>query len=262
MNSICISITALSSVLLFHTKYFINQSIDPSSLRAKHQQRRKSELKADMFKHWNCKSLQTSSYQDHHFAVLSFLLIYLLQHFLHPRHWTVSQRPHPIQWLSQNPMKPFPNDIQSSSTPSSSENFTWIPFLWNSNPPSFPLKIPQYLPQNTQGLHHCRPREQVWLSVFPFSAAMTSVQVSRRCITWHRMPPPNSNTPIHSYDFWLLLAVYFYTAAWCWSECSLWCSHESWWGITTIVLHLHIHTSDAVRETASLKIAISLTQVF
>lgn len=50
-------------------------------------------------------------------------------------------------------------------------------------PPSFPLKIPQYLPQNTQGFHHCRPREQVWLSVSPFSAAMTSVQVSSRCIT-------------------------------------------------------------------------------
>lgn len=261
MNSICISITALSSVLLFHTKYFINQSIDPSSLRAKHQQRRKSELKADMFKHWNCKSLQTSSYQDHHFAVFSFLLIYLLQHFLHPRHWTVSVHTqyndcHKIQWNRS----PTIYNLQAHLHPLRiSPEFH---FCETVIPPSFPPKIPQYLPPNTQGFHHCRPREQVWLSVFPFSAAMTSVQVSRRCITWHRMPPPNSNTPIHSYDFWLLLAVYFYTAAWCWSECSLWCSHESWWGITTIVLHLHIHTSDAVRETASLKIAISLTQVF
>ena len=58
-----------------------------------------------------------------------------------------------------------------------------FPFCDTVIPPPFPLKIPQYLPQNTQGLHHCRPREQVWLSVFPFSAAMTSVQVSRRCIT-------------------------------------------------------------------------------
>lgn len=175
MNSICISITTLSSVLLFHTKYFINQSIDPSSLRAKHQQRRKSELKADMFKHWNCKSLQTSSYQDHHFAVLSFLLIYLLQHFLHPRHWTVSQRPHPIQWLSQNPMKPFPQQYTIFKHTFILWEFHLYSLSVTQKSPPFPLKIPQYLPQNTQGLHHCRPREQVWLSVFPFSAAMTSV---------------------------------------------------------------------------------------
>lgn len=168
MNSICISITALSSVLLFHTKYFINQSIDPSSLRAKHQQRRKSELKADMFKHWNCKSLQTSSYQDHHFAVFSFLLIYLLQHFLHPRHWTVSVHTqyndcHKIQWT------PFPNDIQSSSTPSSSENFTWIPFLWNSNPPLFPPQnSPIFTPKypGSSPLQTTRAGLAVSLSVF------------------------------------------------------------------------------------------------
>ena len=146
MNSICISITALSSVLLFHTKYFINQSIDPSSLRAKHQQRRKSELKADMFKHWNCKSLQTSSYQDHHFAVFSFLLIYLLQHFLHPRQWTVSVHTqyndcHKIQWNRS----PTIYNLQAHLHPLRiSPEFH---FCETVIPPSSPLKFPNIYPK-------------------------------------------------------------------------------------------------------------------